>query len=292
MFYEIPEEHFLNRDLGRVEVTDDTILTLHLADYLIANQAELNRDEYFQSLANFIKSRQLIEKGVIGPSTGKTVTKILNNESFTKGERAGFSSGLPMKITPLGIIYSDTQGDKILAMLEEIAYYSHYTDTALSAAAGVAGFIAGALNARKYEEILEFSFKLMEKAEKIALKTFQPSTFKRCKFLLSYLDSYSSQEEALDFISQVMGTGINSYEVVPAAFAVFNLYLDQPQKAIKSSMALGGDTDTITAILASFIGAYHGVDIFEKQWLKLLYKVNDNLNLANTAQSLLKLRNT
>ncbi|MCC3144112.1 ADP-ribosylglycohydrolase family protein [Halanaerobium sp. Z-7514] len=290
LFYQIPEDHFLDRELTRAEVTDDTLLTLHLANFLIDNHANLSKDDYYYSLAHFIKDKQLIEKGIIGPSTTKMVKKILQNENFSLGERAGFSSGLPMKITPLGIIYSDKQADKILAVIEEIAYYSHYTDTALSAAAGVAAFISAALSGKEYQNIIEFSFKLMEKAEKLALKTFQPSTFKRTEFLFSYLQKYSSQEKALDFISQVMGTGINSYEVVPAALAVFDLYLGQPIKAIKKSIALGGDTDTITAILGSFIGAYYGIDVFETEWLQLLNQVNDNLELKETANLLLELR--
>jgi ADP-ribosylglycohydrolase len=193
-----------------------------------------------------------------------------------------------MKITPLGLLFKSSETEKILNSIEKIAYYSHYTDAAISAAAAVAGVISAALENKDFDLIISSTFKLMQKAENYGLKTFQPSPYKRSKFLLDYIED-QDKEEALDFISQVLGTGINSFEVLPAALAVFKLYQDQPKQAIEAAVGLGGDTDTIAALTGSFIGAYYGPDVFAKENLDYLFEVND-LNLEELAADLIKLR--
>ncbi len=287
-FYDIAEDHFMQRDLKKGEVTDDTLLTMHLAQFLIDNQGKLDRDHYFKDMAEFIKENKLIQRGVIGPSTGRSVSKIMQNQSFTVSERAGFSSGLAMKITPLALIFKSTETEKILKAVEKIAYYSHYTDAAISAAAAVVALVSSALENHDFNLIINNTFKLMQKAENHGLKTFQPSPYRRSEFLLSYIED-KEKEEALDFISQVLGTGINSFEVLPAALAVFKLYKDQPDKVLEAAVGLGGDTDTIAALTGSFIGAYHGSDIFDIENLDYLFKVND-LNLKELADNLIQLR--
>lgn len=288
-FYDIPDDSFLKRDLKKAEVTDDTLLTIHLAEFLINNKLNFSKDDYFADLAEYINNNNLISKGIIGPSTGRTIIKISRNENITLSERAGFSSGLPMKVTPLGIIFDIKDQEKILNTLEKLAYYSHYTDTAISAAAGVTAFISSALAGRNIDQIFDDVLDLMEKAESYALKTFQPSSYQRVKFLLSYFENLEDKEHSLEFLSDVIGTGINSYEVVPAALMVFKLFSDQPLKAVNSAVELGGDTDTIAALTGAFAGAYNGTDLFEKELLAKLVEVN-GIDFKNTAKKLLKLR--
>jgi ADP-ribosylglycohydrolase len=288
-FYDIPDESFLKRDLKKAEVTDDTLLTIHLADFLIKNKLDFSKDDYFADLAEYINNNNLITKGIIGPSTGRTIIKISRNENITISERAGFSSGLPMKVTPLGIIFDGKEQEKILNTLEKLAYYSHYTDTAISAAAGVTAFISSALAGRNLDQIFNDTLELMKKAESYGLKTFQPSSYQRVKFLLSYFENFEDKEDCLKFLSKVMGTGINSYEVVPAALMVFKLFPNQPIKAVNAAVELGGDTDTTAALTGAFAGAYNGKDFLDLELLAQLVEVNE-LDFKNTAKKLLKLR--
>ena len=287
-FSEIPEESFVKRDLVKAEVTDDTLLTMHLAKYLIKNKGKFRRDGYFEDLAEYINNNNLITKGIIGPSTGRTIIKITRNENFSLSERAGFSSGLAMKIVPFGIVDDFSEQKKILKTIEKLAYYSHYTDTAISAAAGTASIISSALEGKELDSIFAEALEVMKEAENYGLRTFQASTYKRSKFLLSYLEELES-EEALDFLSEVMGTGINSFEVFPAALSVFKLFPDSAEKAFEEALKLGGDTDTIAALTGAFIGAYNGPEVFEQEWIDELKSVN-NFDFAKTAEKLLKFR--
>lgn len=288
-FSEIPEGSFVKRDLVKAEVTDDTLLTMHLAKFLIKNKGKFRRDGYFEDLAEYINNNNLITKGIIGPSTGRTIIKITRDENFSLSERAGFSSGLAMKIVPFGIVDDFSEHKKILKTIEKLAYYSHYTDTAISAAAGTASIISSALEGKELDSIFAEALGVMKEAENYGLSTFQASTYKRSKFLLSYLEKLESKEEALDFLSEVMGTGINSFEVFPAALSVFKLFSDSAEKAFEEALRLGGDTDTIAALTGAFIGAYNGPEVFKKEWIDELKSVND-FDFSKTAEKLLKFR--
>ena len=288
-FAEIPEESFVKRDLVKAEVTDDTLLTMHLANFLIKNKGKFRRDGYFEDLAEYINNNNLITKGIIGPSTGRTIIKITRNENFSLSERAGFSSGLAMKVIPFGIINDFSEQKKILKTIEKLAYYSHYTDTAISAAAGTASIISSALEGKDLASIFTEALEVMREAENYGLNTFQASSYERSKFLLSYLEKFENEDEALDFLSEVMGTGINSFEVFPAALSVFKLFPESAKKAFEEALKLGGDTDTIAALTGAFLGAYNGSEIFEKKWIDELESVND-FNFAKTADKLLKFR--
>lgn len=287
-FVEIPDFHFLKRDLKKGEVTDDTILAVHLGEYLLENKGEINKEDYFSSLGEFINDQQLIKKGVIGPSTGRAASKIMRNEKFTVSERAGFSNGLALKSTILA--YYLPLGDKKsnLEKIKELAYYSHFTDTAIAAAAGIYAALAEALAGSDLDKIFSSALSYMENGEKYGLQTFQPSSFKRTEFLLKYQEDLT-KKECLNFIAEVMGTGINSYESVPAALAIFKLYPDNAAEAFAAAVDIGGDTDSTAAMVGALLGAYNGIEVFEKEWIEELNRVN-SLSLKELARSLFALR--
>lgn len=287
-FVEIPEFHFLKRDLKKAEVTDDTILAAHLGRYLVENNGEIDKDDYFSSLGQFIDDQKLITKGVIGPSTGRAVTKIRRNEKFTTSERAGFSNGLALKSAVLAYFLPLEEQKFNLEKIEELAYYSHFTDAAISAAAGVYAALAEALVGGNLDDIFASALDYMEQGEKYGLKTFQPSSYQRTKFLHEYISDLN-KTEALDFIAEVMGTGINSYESVPAAFAVFKLFPESAAEAFAAAVDLGGDTDSTAALTGALIGAYNGIEIFNKDWIEELNQVN-SLSLKKLGRSLFELR--
>ena len=287
-FVDIPDFHFLKRDLKKAEVTDDTILAAHLGEYLLENKGEINKEDYFSHLAEFINDQKLITKGVIGPSTGRAASKIRRNEKFTVSERAGFSNGLAVKAAVLAYILPLKDKKSNLEKIKELAYYSHFTDTAIAAAAGIYAALAEALAGSNLDQIFASVLSYMEAGEKYGLQTFQPSSYKRTKFLLEYIDTLT-KNEVLDFIADVMGTGINSYESVPAAFAIFKLYPEDAAKAFAAAVDIGGDTDSTAALVGALVGAHNGLEVFEDKWVEELKQVN-SLSLKELGRSLFALR--
>lgn len=287
-FVDIPDFHFLKRDLKKAEVTDDTILAVHLGEYLLENKGEINKEDYFSSLGELINDKKLITKGVIGPSTGRAASKIMRNEKFTVSERAGFSNGLALKSSVLAYFLPLEEQKSNLEKIKELAYYSHFTDTAIAAAAGIYAALAEALAGNDLDQIFVSALSYMKKGEEYGLQTFQPSSYKKTKFLLEYLETLT-KNETLNFITEVMGTGINSYESVPAALAIFKLYPENAAKAFAAAVDIGGDTDSTAALVGALVGAHKGLEVFEDQWIEELKQVN-SLSLKKLGRSLFALR--
>ena len=89
------------------------------------------------------------------------------------------------------------------------------------------------------------------------------------------------------------GTSVESNESVAAAFAIAARFFDDPTHALCFAASIGGDTDTIAAIAGAMLGAWHGMQGFDKTMLDqvLSQLAEDNhLDLVGTVTSLRALR--
>lgn len=76
-------------------------------------------------------------------------------------------------------------------------------------------------------------------------------------------------DPALD-IAEVLGTSPLATQSVSAAVAVFLRHPDDFADAVLQAMALGGDTDSIGAIVGCLAGATHGYDALPQAWVQAI----------------------
>ena len=79
----------------------------------------------------------------------------------------------------------------------------------------------------------------------------------------------------------------------PPLFAIAARFFDDPTHALCFAASIGGDTDTIAAIAGAMLGAWHGMQGFDKTMLDqvLSQLAEDNhLDLVGTVTSLRALR--
>jgi ADP-ribosylglycohydrolase len=76
-----------------------------------------------------------------------------------------------------------------------------------------------------------------------------------------------------------------------AAFALAEALGDTPVEALTTAAGLGGDTDTIAAVLGAILGAQHGLSGFPPDLLAKVREVNA-LDLEPAVDGLLELRNS
>jgi sugar/nucleoside kinase (ribokinase family) len=95
-------------------------------------------------------------------------------------------------------------------------------------------------------------------------------------------------QTAIEAIVTLVGTSLASQESVPAAFAVVAAVPDDPWLAVRVAASLGGDTDTIAAMVGAMTGAIFGVDA----WPAMARRTVDanGLHLPELADELLGLR--
>ena len=96
-------------------------------------------------------------------------------------------------------------------------------------------------------------------------------------------------EDALEVIDRLVGTGVATQEAVPAAFAIASLAPDDPWRACRLAARLGGDSDTIAAMAGAVVGACCGLSAFPSDAVQLVRTVND-LHLEPVVDGLLALR--
>jgi ADP-ribosylglycohydrolase len=76
---------------------------------------------------------------------------------------------------------------------------------------------------------------------------------------------------------------------VPAAFAVASLMPEDPWRAVRCAASLGGDADTIAAMVGAMLGATHGLGAFPPEAITQVRTVN-RLDLEPLVAALLALR--
>ena len=77
-------------------------------------------------------------------------------------------------------------------------------------------------------------------------------------------------EDALEVIDRLVGTGVATQEAVPAAFAIASLAPDDPWRACRLAARLGGDSDTVAAMAGAVVGACCGLSAFPSDAVQLV----------------------
>lgn len=67
-----------------------------------------------------------------------------------------------------------------------------------------------------------------------------------------------------------IGTGSRASRAVPAAIWAFLVHPDDPEEAVVTAVALGGDTDTIGAMTGALAGARNGASTIPTRWMEVV----------------------
>src|SRR5215831_9379362 len=97
------------------------------------------------------------------------------------------------------------------------------------------------------------------------------------------------QDQLIDTVYRLVGTGLATQESVPAAFAIAAACPGDPWLACRIAASLGGDCDTIAAMTGAICGACHGAGAFPDAARQTVARVNA-LDLGPLADDLLAIR--
>ena len=79
----------------------------------------------------------------------------------------------------------------------------------------------------------------------------------------------------LEEMADVVGTGLNANEAIPAAFGFFVAAQGRVMDAVYMAVNAGNDSDTVAAITGAICGAYSGAGDIPAHHLPFLSRVND-----------------
>ena len=263
----------LLRSTEKIPPTDDTLMTLALAEVLFQN-GKYNPQKVAE------KYLQLYEEGIL-TKIGFTTYRALERFKKTKNwfysgvadERAA-GNGVAMRIAPIGV-YAYLKNLTLEDFYETVrweGYITHRNELAISGAFAVAYAVylnlKGGLN--KTEVVKEVT-----------------NTFKRLGIENPVKGSIENSLKLLEETSQraltIFGTSGYVVHTVGSAFYLF-LKMEDFLKGIEELLKVGGDTDTIGAIFGALYGSFYGEEKLPSRYVERLKVLPDIGRLVEMLQ--------
>ena len=289
-FLPAPEDNEVTRGLKAGQVTDDTHLTLLMADTIIKNCGQINPAEIIARIMKWAENTSNQYLNIIGPSTRKAYDQYKAGISLNETGKTGITNGGAMKMIPVGVISRIEKIDELIENVRLACLPTHNTSIAISGAAAIAAAVSyGIEGGSCLSELIEIAKLASEKGEREGTKVIGASVAARLELGIKIIEEAKNEDEALQKIYEVIGAGLLTNEAVPAAIALVYLAEADPVKCAILSANLGGDTDTIGAIACGICGAIKGIESIPEEYTSFIIEKN-KLDLAGTAKELAALR--
>ena len=228
-----------------------------------------------------------------GPTSKKAIEKLMglsidNRLDYVATDNASATNGAGMKSWVAGV-FNPGNIEKAVSDAIIMCKVTHDNPIALSAASAVAAAVSIAMvNDSSISDVLEAgiygSIIGLEKSKQFCKPSAGASVERRLKMAASIGINYAHDfDQLLKEMADLVGTGLNANEAIPAAFGFFLAAKGNPMKAIYMGVNCGYDTDTIAAIAGAISGAYSGTSSFHEEHVSLIESVNE-FNIKKTAE--------
>ena len=238
-------------------VTDDTEQNL----YLLAEAKKrggVTLEGVLSALEAWIAETGAVEKHYIGPSSLKALEAIRKGTPAAEAGIGGTTCGGIMR-TPSAFLWNTAQSEE---ELEESILTSllptHNTSEALEAAGAYGFALRAAFLGGSMEEIFDAAERGGKRLIAHAAWTGCAASSVRRIREAQKLAYELTEEELLDHVYSLWGTGLPSADAAGAVFALFAAAGKDVWKAIQLAAVIGGDTDTIAALVGALSAAYAG----------------------------------
>lgn len=290
-FAPAPLDHPIAAGLPAGTITDDTEQALLLAHLLIESEGVPDPKEFAHRLILWEEDMRLRgSRDLLGPSTSRAIAELLSGTDISQSGRYGTTNGAAMRIAPLGIATPLRDLTQLVDQVEAVNRISHNTGLAIAGAAAIAAAVSAGIDGASISEATIIAIEAAKLAANRGFWVAGADVATRIHWAVSVITSPDIQQDVADIIYTLIGTSLACQESIPAAFAVLAVHPDQPWKACQLAASLGGDTDTIAAMVGAIAGACSGVDEFPSSVVSTVL-TNNRLDLDSLTTSLLQLRN-
>ncbi|MGI5200387.1 ADP-ribosylglycohydrolase family protein [Spirillospora sp. CA-108201] len=289
-FRDAPEENEISRGMARGTVTDDTDQAVILGRLLVAGGGTVDLRRFADELLAW--EQRMIGQGsadLLGPSSRKAITLIAEGAPPEETGRWGDTNGASMRIAPVGVAFPARPLDALVDAVAAVSRVTHNTGVAIAGAAAVAAAVSAGVAGARVPAALEIAVEAAERGVRRGYYMAGADVASRIRWALDIVRG-RQEDEALDLVYRLVGTGVATQEAVPAALAICSLFPDDPWKVARYAASLGGDCDTIAAIAGAVAGACAGAGAFPASAVATLEAANPDLGLAALAVELIKLR--
>lgn len=294
-FAAAPADHPVAAGLAAGSVTDDTEQAVLLGQLLVEGDGHIEPRRWARALQDW--EADMVSRGsadLLGPSTRRALAAIATGVAPEEAGREGDTNGAAMRIAPVGIAVAighsggpDNFAD-LVRLVVPISRVTHGTDVALAGAVAVAAAVSAGVGGSDLPTAIELGTRAAAAGAAAGHRSPHPDLGPLIGAAVA-LARESGDGDLESLVQTRIGTGMATTESIPAAFAVLAAFPADPWTACRVAASLGGDSDTIAAIVGAVGGACCGLDAFPVTARRLVQEVN-GLDLAGLAAGLLALR--
>jgi ADP-ribosylglycohydrolase len=287
-----PDDHPIAAGMAAGSVTDDTEQAVLLGRMLVAGGGHLDPHRWAESLLAWeheMEARGSLD--LLGPSTRSALAALAGGSPVESCGRYGDTNGAAMRIAPVGIATAVASTGDIGLLVDRVVAASlvtHNTGIALAGAAAVAACVSAGISGASLAEAIELGIVAATVGARRGHWVAGAQVAGRIRWAIRLVGGVT-RHEAIDQIYGLVGTSLATQESVPAAFAVLAAGGDDPWQACLTAASLGGDCDTIAAMVGAMAGAAHGKAAFPAAAVDLIEDRN-HLQLDALSSQLLALR--
>ena len=273
-------------------ITDDTEQAMLVGELLVAGQGHIDPTGLAQRLIDWEAAmRAKGSQDLLGPSTKRAIEMILAGASPEQAGRFGTTNGAAMRITPVGIAADVRDPERFMQQVLQACQVTHNTGLGIASAAAVAAVVSAGINGDSLASALDSGVEAARQGQQLGHWVAGGNIAARIEWA-ARLCAEAAPEALPDLIYEVIGTSVASQESVVAAFALARAVANDqlaPYQALCMAASLGGDTDTIAAVLGAMLGAAFGLDAWPREALAQVCAVSQ-IDLAPLTDQLLALR--
>ncbi|MFC6337371.1 ADP-ribosylglycohydrolase [Pseudomonas sp. CCM 7891] len=280
-------------NMPKGSITDDTEQAILVGQLLVDGQGRIDSGALAQRLIDWeAVMRAKGSQDLLGPSTKRAIDMILAGHSPEESGRYGTTNGAAMRITPVGIAANVTDPEPFIQSVIQACQVTHNTTLGIASAAAVAAVVSAGINGVDLGEALSIGTQIAQQAENHGHWVAGGRIATRISWARTL--SVGSSDKALftDLLYELIGTSVASQESVVVSFALAQQVAVGEMEAFEAlcmAASLGGDTDTIAAMLGAMLGACLGMQCWPEAMIEQVKQVN-GLDLQPLVQGLLALR--
>ena len=282
-------DHPLAAGMAAASITDDTEQALLLARLLIEGDGHVDAAVFARELVRW--EERMRAKGsldLLGPSTKRAVEAVIEGESIDASGRFGTTNGAAMRIAPVGITVDSSDLVALVDRVVEASRASHNTGVAIAGASAVAAAVSAGIDGAGLDEAIGLAAAAAELGAQRGYWVAAADIASRIRWTAELVDR-ADGEGSLTRIYELVGTSLASQESVPAAFGILRLFPGDPWEACLAAASLGGDSDTVAAMVGAMSGAIYGIENLPESARRIVARVN-HLDLESVVDGLLALR--
>ncbi len=288
-FHPGPPDNEISAGEPAGQVTDDTDQAVILGRLLVEGDGTVDPHRLVAELLDWEQRMQRRGSAdLLGPSTKRALLAAADGVPVDRTGRRGDTNGAAMRVAPVGIAWPCDDLGRLVAAVHQASKVTHDTGSAISGAAAVAAAVSsGVAGAPLSVSLTRASTAAGLGAE---LGHYAAGANVAARIRLALRLARGDRVTALRALHDVIGVGVATSEAVPTAFGLVALAGDNLWDATRLAASMGGDCDTIAAMVGAVVGAHRGAaDVPEAIWSELA-TVNPDLDLESLADDLLAIR--